>query len=371
MKGSVTVIQHHEDGSEEVILQESNLIVDGGGESIAEMMSTPSSTLLHAPRVMDASNWSFAAITFAPAKDSFGQPTYSDASCADGSRELISANASYVTSEAIADASSWINIGYTQNILRVLNPTDSTLAAGYDIPDKLPSYPDPMDTDLEPKAQYQYVTASGDGQTFFGHHENRVVWDTNPSSLCIGAFAPKATDATKINSIYFVSSLDGDFSGTPDANVVFSAITTNVRSTVNFNGRGKVDKHGFVSIQHEDDSAHGEGFNGAAFYRGTESTITSQITDGYVEIYFQVHATDLRWMAAYGGIHHIGLWVYDNKESLKNQSPPYDLSPDASGETGLRYRLFAKKTFTENLATRTTYTSMGSLTFTWRIDFRS
>ena len=189
MKGSVTVIQHHEDGSEEVILQESNLIVDGGGESIAEMMSTPSSTLLHAPRVMDASNWSFAAITFAPAKDSFGQPTYSDASCADGSRELISANASYVTAEAIADASSWINIGYAQNILRVLNPTDSALANGYDIPDKLPSYPDPMDTDLEPKAQYQYVTASGDGQTFFGHHENRVHWDTNPSSLCIGAFA--------------------------------------------------------------------------------------------------------------------------------------------------------------------------------------
>ena len=369
MKGSVTVVQHHEDGSEEVILQESNLIVDGGGESIAEMMSTPSSTLLHAPRVMDASNWSFAAITFAPAKDSFGQPTYSDASCADGSRELISANASYVTSEAIADPSSWINIGYTQNILRVLNPTDSALAAGYDIPDKLPSYPDPMDTDLEPKAQYQYVTASGDGQTFFGHHENRVVWDTNPSSLCIGAFAPKV--AGKIDTIAFVSSLDGDFSGTEGANVDFSAGGSQVYNSNNFNGYGKVDKHGFVSIEHEDDSTPAVGNNGAAFYRGTESSSTSQITDGYVEIYFKVHATDLRWMAAYGGIHHIGLWVYDNKESLKNQSPPYDLSPDASGETGLRYRLFAKKTFTENLAARDTYSTMAPLTFTWRIDFRS
>jgi hypothetical protein len=371
MKGSVTVIQHHEDGSEEVILQESNLIVDGGGESIAEMMSVPSSTLGYAPRVMDASNWSFAAITFSPAKDSFGQPTYADASCADGSRELISANASYVTAEAIADPSSWINIGYAQNTLRVLNPTNSTLTAtsGYDIPKKLPSYPDPMDTDLEPKAQYQYATVSGDGQTFFGHHENRVYWDTNPSSLTIGAFAPKTTG--KIENIYFVSSLDADFSGTPEANVEFSAGGSKVINTSNFNGRGSVDKHGFVSIQHEDDSTYGEGFAGAAFYRGTEATSSLQITNGYVEIYSLIHASDIRWMAVYGGIHHIGLWVYDNKESLKNQTPPYDLTPDSNGETGLRYRLFAKKTFTENLCARDRFDTMGTLTFRWRIDFRS
>jgi len=362
MKGNVEVYGILDD-SEELLLSESNLIVDAGGETIAEMMATPSSTLAHAPEVLDASNWNFAAITFAPAKDSFGQPVYAQTSCADGSVEFLGANASYVTRAAINDPNSWINVGPTQKIIRVVQP-DGLL---YHLPpDKLPSYPDPLDTDLEPKAEYEYVSASADGQTFYGHHENRPYFNSDASSWCIGAFGSVNTNSN-FTHIYIVDSLDGDFSADADLNFLASATTY---STNTYNGQSLVDKHGFVTLQHEDDSTVTGTTAPATFFKGTETSLPNQITQGFVEVTTYIHGKDIFTMNAYGGIHHIGLWTYDNKRCLDNTTAPYDLVPDANGDTGLRYRLFAKKTFTENLAIRSD-TSFQRLKIVWRIDFRS
>jgi len=366
MKGNVEVYGILDD-SEELLLSESNLIVDAGGETIAEMMAVPSSTLAYAPEVLDASNWNFAAITFAPAKDSFGQPVYAQTSCADGSVEFLGANASYVTRAAINDPNSWINTGPSQKVIRVVQP-DGLL---YHLPpDKLPSYPDPLDTDLEPKAEYEYVSASADGQTFYGHHENRPYFNSDPSSWCIGAFAA-AVVGDNINHVLIVSSLDGDFSTQKFLNC--TASNTAYQSD-SYNGSGLADKHGFVSLQHQVDyiqNVHPTTTSSpATYFQGTETSLTNQITQGFVEVTTYVSQKDVFVMNAYGGIHHIGLWTYDNKRCLDNTTAPYDLVPDANGDTGLRYRLFAKKTFTENLAIRSD-TSFQRLKIVWRIDFRS
>ena len=363
MKGNVEVYGILDDGSEELILSESNLIVDGAGETIAEMMSVPSSTLSYAPEVLDASNWNFAALTFAPAKKSFGQPFYANTSCADGSVEFLGANASYVTLDYINDPNSWLNTSPTQRVVRVVQPD----GAAYHLPpNTLPSYPDPLDTDLEPEAQYEYVSVSADGQTFYGHHENRIYFNGDTSSWCIGAFAVTGT-ADNIGHVLIVSSLEGDFSADKFLNCTASTTANNSNT---YNGKSLIDKHGFVTLQHEVDSAYIGTNAPATFFKGTETTRSNQITQGFTEITTYVHGKDILMMNIYGGIHHIGLWTYDNKRCLDNTSAPYDLVPDGNGDTGLRYRLFAKKTFTENLAIRSNL-SFQRLKLVWRIDFRS
>ena len=76
MKGKVEVYAVHSDGSEKLLLEEPNLIVDGAGESIVDMLTTPSSVMGISPRVMDTSNWRWGAISFGPAASSFSQNAY-------------------------------------------------------------------------------------------------------------------------------------------------------------------------------------------------------------------------------------------------------------------------------------------------------
>ena len=43
MKGAVQITEIYEDGTSKVVVDEDNLIVDGAGESIASIMSMPTS----------------------------------------------------------------------------------------------------------------------------------------------------------------------------------------------------------------------------------------------------------------------------------------------------------------------------------------
>ena len=45
MKGNVEVFAVYADGSEKLLLREPNLVVNGAGQSIVDMLTTPSSVL--------------------------------------------------------------------------------------------------------------------------------------------------------------------------------------------------------------------------------------------------------------------------------------------------------------------------------------
>jgi len=64
MRGKVEVIQIIEDGREKVLYEESNLVVDQGGQTIVDMLTTPATVFDTNPRVMDTSNWVVQAISF-------------------------------------------------------------------------------------------------------------------------------------------------------------------------------------------------------------------------------------------------------------------------------------------------------------------
>ena len=76
MRGKVEVYAVHSDGSEKLLLEEPNLVVNGAGESIVDMLTTPSSVLGISPHVMDTSNWRWGAISFGPAASSFQENAY-------------------------------------------------------------------------------------------------------------------------------------------------------------------------------------------------------------------------------------------------------------------------------------------------------
>tara|TARA_R110002051_G_scaffold1143_8_gene5828 strand:+ start:18331 stop:20577 length:2247 start_codon:yes stop_codon:yes gene_type:complete len=64
MKGTVEVFKIVEGGKEELLYKEDNLVVNSAGQTIVDMLTTPSSTLGISPAVMDTSNWVVQAISF-------------------------------------------------------------------------------------------------------------------------------------------------------------------------------------------------------------------------------------------------------------------------------------------------------------------
>jgi len=110
MRGKVEVFAIAHDGTSELIASEDNLVVDGAGESIVDMLTVPSSTLGIEPRVMDTSNWRINAISFGTSNKNLGNnPVYAETCCTDIAPPLVGATAYYVTSDAINDPTSWVN----------------------------------------------------------------------------------------------------------------------------------------------------------------------------------------------------------------------------------------------------------------------
>ena len=64
MKGKVEIFAVLDGDREKLVYEEDNLVVNGAGQTIVDMLTAPSSTLGIAPRVMDTSNWVVQAISF-------------------------------------------------------------------------------------------------------------------------------------------------------------------------------------------------------------------------------------------------------------------------------------------------------------------
>ena len=376
MKGRVEVFCIEDDGSERLVAAEDNLIVDGAGQTIVDMLTIPSSLISVTPYVYDASNWRIKALTFGPAGGNFGNdPWYADTSCTDGRRELLGAPAYYVTKEAIEDPTSWVNVDRTTDkAIRVLwkpeaFPAGSVTASSYTPPYKLPSYPDTLDTRLEKQEEAYFSVSSTTATTSFGHFQNWISQKPNDaSSYLFGAFA----DDTEEYDIYLVSSLEGDFVADPTLNVIASGTAT---ATANgYNGTGNVSTRGFIKIKTMDVATTGT--TGEAWVSGTGSQASPEdfLVDCKVQITTWINGQDLKLFSVYGGLHQIGLWTYDMKTNLERRiTPPIAWTKGKN----IAHRLFAKKTFTDNLVrvedngTSPGVDYSGAMILKWTIDLRS
>ena len=394
MKGYVEVFAIASDGSEELVAKGGNLVVDLAGQHIVDMLTLPSQTSAIAPTVVDASNWGIKAMSFGPAGGSFGTDPGRATTLCEGETEgkLLGTTAYFATSAAIADQTSWINVDRSvtatatnQRIVRALYlsgselyddangvPSTEATPSSFVPPHRLPSYPDPLDSQLEP-CSVAYVDLSGDGTTSNGQFQNKIYYNINdPSAYLFGAYAVGyAADQSHASgdfSICLVDSLDGDFVANNQLNVVASGL--GVGDTTTYNGREEVDSDGFIRVvplgtdsdmgaavqfggswSITTDNAH---WLGRAWVSGVGSQTSATsffdaATAGRVMITTKIHTDDLRMFNVYGGLHQMGLWTYDMKQNLSLSAPPYDWVLNDDGENILKYNLFAKKTFTEDL----------------------
>lgn len=387
MKGKVEVFAVYADGSKRLVASEDNLVVNGAGESIVDMLTTPSSVLGIAPRVMDTSNWRFGALSFGPAKGSFSGNAYFFPEEIDGNRVYWKEDD--LCNGVSANVTSWFNQVCDDKKLRVLWQGGDTYS--YTPPYRLPSYPDPLDRKLE-DSRTSYAIVSGDGTECFGQFENRIQFKpTHASSYFQGAYPVKTSPAE--GAAMLISSYVGDFQPpNTSANMI---IFDEGRSI--YNNKYSMDYRGYITTQYNAPIIGGTANLGRVYVTGsTENDVTgaiSQCAQPTVTVTTKIYKDDLWSMNLYGGLHQIGLWNMDTPTALLANEAPFlegDPTPgldskfinESDGVTKQEYKLFAKKTFTNDLTAikddsatpgigGAGFTNYNQLLLTWTLDLRS
>lgn len=383
MRGNVQVYAIAADGSQSLVAEGPNLVLNGAGESIVDMFTTPSSVLGIAPRVMDTSNFRMAAISFGPAASSFQENAYFFP------KDKIWYKTDDLCNGVSSSVSSLITQQNTDKVRRVMWTSSLTAqASAYTPPYRLPSYPDPLNKRLE-DADTAYSIVSGDGTISYGQFENRIEFKpSDPSSFYQGVYATNISDQL---SATLVSSYAGDFISTPELNRIVAAQVSPVRG--GFNIRKSMDYRGFNHLRYDTpfDDALNPGYtsvSAAAEFVNPEA----MVIDPRVTYSVKIYLWDVWAMNLYGGLHQIGLWNMDCKKALENNEAPFlegnptignpKFRDDTTGVTKQEFRLFAKKTFTENLCAnmdnpggainqQAGFNNPKELLLRWTLDFRS
>ena len=378
MKGKVEIYAIASDGSERLLESGRNLTVDGAGELIVDMLTTPSSTLGIAPRVMDTSNWRFGALSFGPPGGAFDEGGY-----------FYTEDTTY--SSVINAIGSQKTLRLLSNSARSIDGDTSTYVPNY----HKPSYPDVLDRRLE-KADTAYSILSGDGTVSYGHLENRIAFASgDASSYFQGGYPTSASlPATNVPQAVIVSSLEGTFSD-PTTNAIVNCASSysNLGFTIynyfsgiysDFNKKQSTDYRGYTTTRYQQSQTL-LGECSVSSYAGA-TTAEAFVEDPRVVVECFIGRWDVYALNCYGGFYQMGLWGLDCKESLKYNEAPFlqDNAKFIDPETGItkqEFKLFAKKTFTSNLALTSDQVvstidvpgllNQGPLKVRWILDFRS
>jgi hypothetical protein len=210
---------------------------------------------------------------------------------------------------------------------------------------------------METLFQGCYAPSDGMDVYLWKKHLTREVVELSPSPLSnmVGGFYASAGDVSgRYNT---VGSMDKEgylvaypiqnhpASGDTTQGVGVSAATTSSLASVSYTGGGLVD--------------------GSAAFIGSPAVCYN----------FTISSTDLLCLAAYKGVTNIGLWALDAKETFKSEAAPVAWTTPTNNR---KYKLFAKKVFSEDLTTIQDVGTGGNdggiinyvdLTIQWRINF--
>ena len=344
MKGEVEVWY-----GDELIAKESNMIVDGAGKHLADIMTAPSSlsVIESASAILHASNYSIQAISFGTGKDAFTDNAYY-----------------YDTAKGIRIVSTY-NGGSQALVLVNFQGDGSSYAPNAGLPEE----PNPTSTRLEMRdtsVSSVLGLAGAVSSVFPGNGQlvnfmpsaivESITTDTSLSATSskkvlgsiMGAFPPNATNVSAV----------AVFPDGQELSALVGSSTFNTASSMDYSGF--VNK---VSILPTGDPEDGLICSGIIPY-----------SDG---VLFQVELGpgDLQCANLYGGIYHIGLWTIDMEQSLLNgNTPPFEFDVLNNPR---KYRLFCRKGFTIDLTRNsdngapgfTNYGASTNLLIKWRIKF--
>lgn len=344
MKGEVEVWY-----GDELIAKESNMIVDGAGKHLADIMTAPSSLSVveSASAILHASNYSIQAISFGTGKDAFTDNAY----------YYDTAKGTRITSTYDSDSQALVLVNFQGD------------GSSYVPEAGLPEEPNPTSTRLEmrdtsvssdwgagavssvfpgngqlvnfmPSAIVESVTTD---TALSGSNSKKLLGST------MGAFPPNATNVSAV----------AVFPDGQELSAVVGSSTFNTASSMDYSGF--VNKVSILSTGDPED--------------GLISSGIIPYSDG---VLFQVELGpgDLQCANLYGGIYHIGLWTLDMNQSLLNgNTPPFEFDVLNNPR---KYRLFCRKGFSIDLTRNsddgstpgfTNYGASTNLLIKWRIKF--
>lgn len=322
------------------------MLVDGAGEIIVDAFTANRSfaSIPSASAILDASNYTVLAVSFGKDAEGFSHHAH----------EIISPSS--VSSIKVL---SYKAINYSSYHS---SATASALQLYFNF---LPQSPSPLDKRLENKST---VTVYSSSVPDVGHCLNSII-DSNLSSFAhlIGCFP-----ASGGTNFLMVSSL---------TNATGSVIVSGTLSSF-FNSNLIMDTSGFLTFANGTASTQATLNAGSDFTKGAirycDSSFPSRVT-----IKIPLKNGDAGSLLLFGGLYHIGLWVLDIKETLKQGiSAPFNFN---ALNNKRKYKLFAKKTFSKDLlycedsgaiagmrnlfANGGSLFNEGSLTITWYINF--
>lgn len=358
----------------EKILEEPNMLVDGAGELLADIMTvSPSLSGIedHATSsILDASNYRVNAISFGTGKDAFksnAHVLFND----DGISQSISRRD--------------VHLGGTYGVAITVPsgiPGGGTLPSMHPVVG-LPVSPNPAMSVLEEdtsisgavlRANGKGVDVSsvtpGNGQltnflpsaVYSSIYENTIFSDSTSASVAASLMG------------CFLEGSSADYSNPNGQLVDFRNPGQNTffQSHGFFNEVSSMDVSGFVNMVMS--SVPNGGAAGLQFSGGASGLCLSapaeETNEGFpfVEYTVSVASGDCAAVHAYGGLYHLGLWTIDMKQSLLNgNTPPFAFSVLNNPR---KYKLFCRKGLTKDLTFITDVEQYEDLTIKWRIHFR-
>lgn len=286
------------------------MLVDGAGEIIVDALTANRSfaTIPSASALLDTSNYTIQAISFGKDADGFKQHAH----------------------VIYAPSSSQIIKVYSYEAISIQTyHTSATASALEDLGYKLyPESPSPIHRRLELKST---VPNYSSGVPDVGHCLNTAIHPTLSSfHHLIGCYPTSGG-----TNFWMFSSL-----ATPSSPIVSGTLSSF------FNYHGIMDVSGFLKVADGNAAYHKTLFDAANFtYGATRSCGTSFPNNVFITC--RLITGDLASLLLFGGVYHVGYWVLDLKETLKQGiTAPFSFNPLNNQR---KYKLFAKKTFNKDL----------------------
>jgi hypothetical protein len=375
MRGEVEVWS-----GDELILKQPNMLVDGAGELVADIMTVSPSlsgmeidgavvnTDAATSSILDASNYRIQAISFGTGSGAFQSNAYTlDAKKLQFYINILASNVlgGIIANPAVLESP----FGYVYNSsyqpadtgfplspnphLTVLEENTSVSAA--------PVY------DGDPLAVSSIVPGNGQLTNFLPSGIYSSVFDAYGPTYAalaggrLGAFP----EGSSVNytllapQIYYFDSDSFAFDRTTSPGSFFNEVSS-------------MDISGFVNMVMS--SVPNGGANGLNFSGGASGLCLSAEQElpnqgfSFVEYTVALSEGDAMFAHAYGGITHLGLWSIDMKQSLRNgNTPPFEFDVLNNPR---KYKLFCRKGLSKDITYTRQKDHHRDLTIRWRIHFR-
>jgi len=188
MIGTVEIYRKYGTSEQELVHKENNLIVNGGGEAICDLLTTPSGVASALPEkgasLTDSSNFTVQAISFGKSSEAFRNNAH-----------FYPFNLSSYT--GVGEYESYVQLVKTDKVIRAVSMSDENITAtlhSYDPKRDPGATPNVNDTQLEPDTRCGIDLVSGQYHSMgdklmqgrahpVGHSLNKVQSNTNPNLL--------------------------------------------------------------------------------------------------------------------------------------------------------------------------------------------